>query len=88
MNNGSLQYIMPIFNGLLGRTPLVKDGDGWADLNLEARVRSGDYFVTLASQLDSLAQAGETYETRLELEDIVSELIYLQDNYLISKKEK
>jgi hypothetical protein len=56
--------------------------------DLEAQVRSGDYFITLATILDLLAKESREYTTRVTLEDIVSDLIQLQDNYTINAKEK
>jgi len=53
-----------------------------------AEVRSGDYFVTLATALDSLCGRLDEYEARVELEGIISDLIYLQDNYQITKVDK
>jgi hypothetical protein len=92
MNDGLLPYAMPIFSGLIGKALLFKDEEtvarGAEDLHLEALVRSGDYFVTLASQLDALGQDINDYGTRAQIELIVSDLIYLQDNYAILKKEK
>lgn len=53
---------------------------------LDARVKSGDYFVTLATDLEQLSQRISSHDTRLALEDIVSELLYLQDSYSINKR--
>jgi hypothetical protein len=53
---------------------------------LEAKVHSGDYFITLATELDSIGQDIPDYATRSAIEDAVSDLIYLYDNYSISKK--
>jgi hypothetical protein len=52
---------------------------------VDVQVRSGDYFVTLATVLDELATSSESYAVRSKLEDIVSDLIYLQDTYAITK---
>lgn len=55
---------------------------------LDALVASGDCFVTLATQLDSinhqLATAGSEQP---ELERAVRALLYLQRHYTISKKQ-
>lgn len=56
------------------------------DLDLEAKVRSGDYFITLATTLDSIGRDVNEYLVRDNIEDIVSDLINLQDNYSIVKK--
>jgi hypothetical protein len=55
------------------------------DKELEAQVRSGDYFITLATKLDSLTRDVSEHTTRLELEDVVSDLIYMQGKYNINK---
>ena len=54
--------------------------------HIESQVRSGDYFITLATTLDSLSQEIPDYTTRSNIEQIVSDLIYLYDNYAIHKK--
>lgn len=56
--------------------------------NVDVQVRSGDYFVTLATVLDELASKTDSYATRAELEGIVSDLIYLQDEYIITRSNK
>lgn len=96
MNNSTLGYQLPTFTGLIrhGRSkiPFVRDG---ADVQLQntkletdALVRSGDYFVTLATVLDALGQEMKNnYRVRSSLEDLVSDLIYLQDNYTITKNK-
>lgn len=55
---------------------------------IDAAVSSGDYFVTVATTLDMLSRDLEDYEVKVRLEDIVSDLIYLQDNYVIVKNER
>lgn len=57
------------------------------DREIDARVRSGDYFVTLATILDQLNQNIDDYQVRSSLEELVSELIYLQDTYEITKRD-
>lgn len=52
---------------------------------LEAQVRSGDYFISLATTLDSLSRHIDDYPTRAKIEDVVSDLIYLYDHYEIDK---
>ena len=83
---------MPVLSGLMGSALLFKDEyqeiTEAEDISLTAAVRSGDYFVTLASRLDGLGQEIDSYGTRVQIESIVSDLIYLQDNYTIQKKEK
>lgn len=91
MNNASLGYQLQQFSGVFRhfgrRETLVRDGDQSlvsSKVNVDAQVRSGDYFVTLATMLDQLARELD-YNTRSQMEDLVSDLIYLQDNYAISK---
>lgn len=91
MTNGLLSYQLSQFNGVLrhGRTKeaLLRDREDIpTKINVDAQVRSGDYFVTLATVLDSLAQ-GLPYIARSQLEDIVSDLIYLQDTHKVTKNK-
>jgi hypothetical protein len=91
MNNGAIAYQLPTFVGCLNHgldnTKFVRDmGDNqqtYVDCRIEAQVKSGDYFVTLATILDSLALKSNDYSTQRALEDAVSDLIYMQDNYVI-----
>jgi hypothetical protein len=55
---------------------------------IDAQVRSGDYFVTLATKLDQLSKETEDYAVKSKLEDFVSDLIYLQDAYTISRNNE
>jgi hypothetical protein len=91
MSSATLSYQLQQFSGILRhgsrRATLVRDSDETqvnTKIDIDAQVRSGDYFVTLATVLDQLAR-GFDYETRARMEDLVSDLIYLQDNYAISK---
>jgi hypothetical protein len=95
MNSGVLGYKLSPFTGLVQhakpRSPLLHDEDrislwltGRERVNVQ--VRSGDYFVTLATILDRLSNSLDDYAVRSELEDIVSDLIYLQDTYDITEK--
>lgn len=87
-----LTYTMPLTTGLFGKATLLRDGSDGTRLadtdELDAQARSGDYFVMLASQLDGLSRNMQEYEARLQLENIVSDLLYLQDNYAVARKEK
>ena len=84
-------YIIPTLAGLFGRAPLARDAEIPARLldatELDAMARSGDYFVTLAAQLDELSRTTDDYEVKLRLENLASDLLYLQDNYNVTKKE-
>lgn len=87
-------YQLSTFNGLMQHSDeavsLFRDQAGavvYDDDHLVAQVRSGDYFVTLATELDSLARQVDDTAVRATIEDMVSDLIYLQDNYIIAKDE-
>jgi hypothetical protein len=92
MNNGVLGYQLPMFTGLVPHSSrnifFLRDNEERSPsekLTLEAQVRSGDYFINLATTLDLLARDITDYNARLNLEDLVSDLIYLQENYTITK---
>lgn len=99
-NAAVIEYKMPTFTGLIGQgwsgTPLFRDGVEHKDMQpisrvdrlIDVQVRSGDYFVTLATALDALGRDIEDYSVRSHIEDIVSDLIHLQDNYTIIKQKK
>ena len=96
MNATLLNYQMPTFTGLTKHedSEALLLGDWNFGHNARSRhavdvqVRSGDYFVTLATVLDGLANQEGKYAVRAELEDIVSDLIYLQDEYVIIRKDQ
>ena len=58
-------------------------------LQVSMQVRSGDYFATLATKLDEISQAMQKTDeaTAYDLELLVADLLYLQRNYDIRKKE-
>lgn len=84
-------YTLPSFTGILAhgwrRPRLVKD-EAVPRRDLEALVRSGDYFVTIATELDQIGRDTADYEVKIQLENLVSDLIHLQDNYVITKNEQ
>ena len=57
---------------------------------LEAQIRSGYYFVTLATELELLAEERVFHHLRPspKLEKIINDLNYLQEHYKITKKSK
>jgi len=57
-------------------------------LNIDALVASGDYFINLATNLDHLSQTLTKHKQpeHIPLEVLVNELLYLQRNYRIIKK--
>ena len=60
----------------------------WRDaVEVEAEVSSGDYFVTIATRLDAISRLTSDYSVKIYLENLVSDLIYLQDNYTINKNK-
>jgi hypothetical protein len=73
-----------------GRMPhlLVRDADEEADMLREARIRSGDYLMTVATELDQLAQSLAKLKApeAHELERLVAELLYVERNYTIVKR--
>lgn len=89
-------YQLQTLSGLLSHFPqrvrLVRDSDSDEDFDAEmlsrARVRSGDYFMTLATELDKLAQniARSNDADAGELERLVSELLFIDRNYKILQK--
>ena len=94
MSSTTLQYYLPTFTGLTShswiKTAFVRDiADTEEDTlyELDAQAQSGDYFVMLATTLDSLGRTVTNFPARSRLETIVSDLIYLQDHYEITKKE-
>ena len=91
MSNMTAGYQLSGFTGLLRHSWLqpkfARDQDE-SYHELDAQVRSGDYFVMIATALDALSRTSADYETKIRLEAIVSDLIYLQDNYTITKNEQ
>lgn len=92
MSNTALDYQLPAFMGLLNhsfkKAIAFRDGanNPEVDYKVDIQARSGDYFVTLATELDKLGSTIPDYRTRAAIEEIVSDLIYLQDNYTITKR--
>lgn len=91
--SSSNTYQLTRYSGILshfapGRPSLVRDEAEDADMLRRARIKSGDYLMTLATELekaaDSLAAAGAPEAH--ELERLVSELLYLDRNYKIVER--
>ena len=56
-------------------------------MRLRALVASGDYFETLAARLEQIADAVPSASVEQhQLQDAIGQLIYLQRDYVISKK--
>lgn len=88
-------YHLTTWQGLLPhygqRVTLVRDSDDTldeAEMLLRARVRSGDYFMTLATELEQLADslAVSKQPEAIELERIAAELLALNRRYIINEK--
>lgn len=89
--NDTLNYQLPTFTGVLrhgrSRQLFVRDREDLpVKIDVDAQVRSGDYFVTLATLLDQFGQ-DLSYGKRAQIEDIVSDLIYLQDTHKVTKNK-
>lgn len=68
---------------------LVRDGGVPHDnLDIEARVRSGDYMAALATELDRINQSlrAARPNEHEELERLVAELLYVDRTYTLTKK--
>jgi hypothetical protein len=91
MNAYSLQ--LPSFVNLHfgSATALVRDRADPRDPKLDAYVRSGDYFILLATMLDNLAsELPETsvVSASLTLSRLADELLYVQKHYHIVPKRR
>jgi len=93
MSSMALTYQLPVFTGLtthgeealLFRDGLISDNER---RKLDVEVRSGDYFVTLATKLDLLGQNITNRYIRASLDQIVTDLVYMQHTYTITKEDK
>lgn len=68
------------------------DYDEWSGREFtlaDAMAASGDYFITLATRLDKVAQGLERDSAeQIEIEYLISTLFYLQDHYDVVAKYK
>jgi len=56
---------------------------------IDAMAASGDYFVTLATRLDKVAQGlVQDSPEQIEIEHLVKTLFYMQDHYRLVHKSK
>lgn len=60
--------------------------DLYEQQEVDVQVRSGDYFVQLATMLDLLLTLHQTDEISPALNRIIQDLLYLQAHYAIHKK--
>jgi hypothetical protein len=69
---------------------LLHDADlHLSQMQVEALVASGDCFVTLATELDNIAETlivTDPNHTKLELEKLTRILLYLQQHYKVAQK--
>jgi hypothetical protein len=91
MTNAVTYRITPsnrILNHFWTTPKLVRDEEEDAAMLRRARIRSGDYLMTLATELERVAQSlGDVRAPEApELERIVSELLYLERNYRIVER--
>lgn len=70
------------------RLLFVRDRAEAANRELDASIRSGDYFVTLATLLESIAEELPNIHSPVQpaLEKLVEDLEYAQRHYSIVKK--
>lgn len=82
-----LGYILKHFPA---KQAFVHDSDDDTDLLRQARIRSGDYLMTLSTELDKIAQSLTNVNApeAAELERIVAELIYIEKNYSLAPNSK
>ena len=70
---------------------VVRDRAEPEDPELDALARSGDYFITLATSLETLAESLPDLSTRTAsqlLEKIAHELGYIQRHYRVTRKDR
>jgi hypothetical protein len=91
MMHSAASYRLPTFTGLISHgwsmPRFVRDQTEQDMHELDAQVQSGDFFVLLATELDTLGARIINQSVRMRLEDLVSDLIYLQEHYEITKKD-
>lgn len=82
------QQVGLLRHSLFGGVSLVRDSSEIDHHDLIVRVRSGDYFASLAVMLQNLASNPHTDEQTLKdmLYIFSEELLYLQDTHKIVKK--
>lgn len=88
-------YSLPLTNGLTlhGRPKplLMHDGDTGSapdNLELEARVRSGYYFISLSTTLETIVANLSKHDqgAGLLIDKLITDLDYLQQHYTITKR--
>lgn len=81
-HTGILSHFLP------HRVTLVRDEAEDAEMLRRARIKSGDYLMTLATELERVADslAASQAPEAPELQRIVSELLYLERNYEVTER--
>ena len=77
-------YQLSLRTFLFGSAPLVRDQAEERDarrLELDAQVRSGDYFISLATKLDQLSKNTTDDAVKASLDRLTSDMMYLQTHY-------
>lgn len=62
--------------------------DGNTQMRWESRVHSGDYFTTLATELEDVANHTKDNVVEIRLRTMVDELEYIQLHYNLTHKTK
>lgn len=64
--------------------PLIMyDGN---NLRYDSRVHSGDYFETLATELENISGEIDDEATKMRLTQLIEELVYIQERYKLTQK--
>lgn len=91
MSSMTLAYRTTNFQGLLNhgwqRPTFVRDAREDRRMQLEAQVRSGDYFITLATNLERINQKLADSPESASLQNMITDLLYLQMKYKVSKQD-
>lgn len=73
-------YVLLVTNWLL------RDGENTQKKDIDVQIKSGEYFVTLATELDQISWEVDLKGAR-QLQDLVDELLYIQRRYKITEKQ-
>ena len=77
-------------HGQIFGAKMLRDEDESNKQELDVHVYSGDYFVTLATELDKISQEiqSDNPNEHLRLQQLIDDLLYMQHKYKIAKKSK
>jgi hypothetical protein len=83
-----MNYVLRTHNVFTGGLPWLFGDYAEDDLPLAVRIRSGEYFATLATQLDAISDtlADDNEAERVNLQKLADELLKLQKQYKITPK--